>query len=249
VSHFIVVWNNFEAKHEFNQKFNQYNFFRTSPKKYTKFWKFRRNFTGKRKPCGSGTDTGGDGGGKLVHFDGPLSFTATAEILGKSTYGTVSKLKKANTKTDIYSLGVWLASRPGTRPTASTCRSGWRSGPTRCSTWSSWRTRPRDQRPARGAGEGAQTGTALRRSLATSGAEAQHLAQQVLRQFEQIKPSIAVSAASSFTGEPSHILPRQLPVSRTRQNLQLQSSRDCPLQSLHCRLKFTVLSYFRFLIK
>uniref|UniRef100_A0A0A9F6P0 Protein kinase domain-containing protein n=1 Tax=Arundo donax TaxID=35708 RepID=A0A0A9F6P0_ARUDO len=29
-------------------------------------------------------------------------------------------------------------------------------------------------------------------------------AQQVLRQLEQIKPSIAVSAASSFTGEPSH---------------------------------------------
>ncbi|KAL6649763.1 hypothetical protein ACP70R_013987 [Stipagrostis hirtigluma subsp. patula] len=46
---------------------------------------------------GSGTDAGGDGGGKLVHFDGPLSFTAddllcaTAEILGKSTYGTVYK--------------------------------------------------------------------------------------------------------------------------------------------------------------
>jgi hypothetical protein len=29
-------------------------------------------------------------------------------------------------------------------------------------------------------------------------------AQQVLRQLEQIKPSIAVSAASSFTGEASH---------------------------------------------
>ncbi|XP_062210949.1 probable leucine-rich repeat receptor-like protein kinase IMK3 [Phragmites australis] len=47
--------------------------------------------------AGSGADTGGDGGGKLVHFDGPLSFTAddllcaTAEILGKSTYGTVYK--------------------------------------------------------------------------------------------------------------------------------------------------------------
>lgn len=47
--------------------------------------------------AGKGTDTGGDGGGKLVHFDGPLSFTAddllcaTAEILGKSTYGTVYK--------------------------------------------------------------------------------------------------------------------------------------------------------------
>jgi serine/threonine protein kinase len=46
---------------------------------------------------GKGSDAGGDGGGKLVHFDGPLSFTAddllcaTAEILGKSTYGTVYK--------------------------------------------------------------------------------------------------------------------------------------------------------------
>jgi hypothetical protein len=47
--------------------------------------------------AGSGKDTGGDGGGKLVHFNGPLTFTAddllcaTAEILGKSTYGTVYK--------------------------------------------------------------------------------------------------------------------------------------------------------------
>ncbi|XP_065869888.1 probable leucine-rich repeat receptor-like protein kinase IMK3 [Euphorbia lathyris] len=40
---------------------------------------------------------GGETGGKLVHFDGPLAFTAddllcaTAEIMGKSTYGTVYK--------------------------------------------------------------------------------------------------------------------------------------------------------------
>lgn len=40
-------------------------------------------------------ESGGDVGGKLVHFDGPLAFTAddllcaTAEIMGKSTYGTV----------------------------------------------------------------------------------------------------------------------------------------------------------------
>ncbi|XP_019416178.1 PREDICTED: probable leucine-rich repeat receptor-like protein kinase IMK3 isoform X3 [Lupinus angustifolius] len=39
----------------------------------------------------------GEGGGKLVHFDGPMAFTAddllcaTAEIMGKSTYGTVYK--------------------------------------------------------------------------------------------------------------------------------------------------------------
>ncbi|XP_074592042.1 probably inactive leucine-rich repeat receptor-like protein kinase IMK2 [Curcuma longa] len=46
---------------------------------------------------GSEVETGGDTGGKLVHFDGPLAFTAddllcaTAEIMGKSTYGTVYK--------------------------------------------------------------------------------------------------------------------------------------------------------------
>ncbi|KAL3524015.1 hypothetical protein ACH5RR_016849 [Cinchona calisaya] len=40
---------------------------------------------------------GGEAGGKLVHFDGPMVFTAddllcaTAEIMGKSTYGTVYK--------------------------------------------------------------------------------------------------------------------------------------------------------------
>ncbi|XP_020237221.1 probably inactive leucine-rich repeat receptor-like protein kinase IMK2 [Cajanus cajan] len=42
-------------------------------------------------------EAGGEVGGKLVHFDGPMAFTAddllcaTAEIMGKSTYGTVYK--------------------------------------------------------------------------------------------------------------------------------------------------------------
>ncbi|TKY47592.1 inactive leucine-rich repeat receptor protein kinase IMK2 [Spatholobus suberectus] len=42
-------------------------------------------------------EAGGEAGGKLVHFDGPMAFTAddllcaTAEIMGKSTYGTVYK--------------------------------------------------------------------------------------------------------------------------------------------------------------
>ncbi|XP_010937959.2 probable leucine-rich repeat receptor-like protein kinase IMK3 [Elaeis guineensis] len=46
---------------------------------------------------GGEAEAGGDAGGKLVHFDGPLAFTAddllcaTAEIMGKSTYGTVYK--------------------------------------------------------------------------------------------------------------------------------------------------------------
>ncbi|KAL0922977.1 hypothetical protein M5K25_007015 [Dendrobium thyrsiflorum] len=46
---------------------------------------------------GAETESGGDIGGKLVHLDGPLAFTAddllcaTAEIMGKSTYGTMYK--------------------------------------------------------------------------------------------------------------------------------------------------------------
>ncbi|VFQ71176.1 unnamed protein product [Cuscuta campestris] len=53
------------------------------------------------KAAGGGEKEGGagetGGGGKLVHFDGPLAFTAddllcaTAEIMGKSTYGTAYK--------------------------------------------------------------------------------------------------------------------------------------------------------------
>ncbi|CAL5388865.1 unnamed protein product [Camellia sinensis] len=46
---------------------------------------------------GGEIESGGETGGKLVHFDGPFVFTAddllcaTAEIMGKSTYGTVYK--------------------------------------------------------------------------------------------------------------------------------------------------------------
>ncbi|EOA23516.1 hypothetical protein CARUB_v10016709mg [Capsella rubella] len=52
--------------------------------------------TGKTEKGGE-AETGGETGGKLVHFDGPMAFTAddllcaTAEIMGKSTYGTVYK--------------------------------------------------------------------------------------------------------------------------------------------------------------
>lgn len=50
-------------------------------------------------PTASEVEASGSGGtgGKLVHFDGPFLFTAedllcaTAEIMGKSTYGTVYK--------------------------------------------------------------------------------------------------------------------------------------------------------------
>ncbi|XP_020277039.1 LOW QUALITY PROTEIN: probably inactive leucine-rich repeat receptor-like protein kinase IMK2 [Asparagus officinalis] len=47
--------------------------------------------------AGPEVESGGEAGGKLVHFDGPFVFTAddllcaTAEIMGKSTYGTVYK--------------------------------------------------------------------------------------------------------------------------------------------------------------
>ncbi|CAN8268036.1 unnamed protein product [Cochlearia groenlandica] len=46
---------------------------------------------------GGEIEAGGESGGKLVHFDGPMAFTAddllcaTAEIMGKSTFGTVYK--------------------------------------------------------------------------------------------------------------------------------------------------------------
>ncbi|KAK9126758.1 hypothetical protein Scep_015604 [Stephania cephalantha] len=53
---------------------------------------------GEKGAPAAGTEVeGGEAGGKLVHFDGPLAFTAddllcaTAEIMGKSTYGTVYK--------------------------------------------------------------------------------------------------------------------------------------------------------------
>ncbi|KAK8517176.1 hypothetical protein V6N12_032373 [Hibiscus sabdariffa] len=48
-------------------------------------------------PSASEVEAGGETGGKLVHFDGPMVFAAddllcaTAEIMGKSTYGTVYK--------------------------------------------------------------------------------------------------------------------------------------------------------------
>ncbi|CDY43343.1 BnaC04g25130D [Brassica napus] len=53
--------------------------------------------TVKKTEKGGEAEAGGETGGKLVHFDGPLAFTAddllcaTAEIMGKSTYGTVYK--------------------------------------------------------------------------------------------------------------------------------------------------------------
>ncbi|GFP86579.1 probable leucine-rich repeat receptor-like protein kinase imk3 [Phtheirospermum japonicum] len=48
-------------------------------------------------PTAAEVEAGGETGGKLVHFDGPMVFSAddllcaTAEIMGKSTYGTVYK--------------------------------------------------------------------------------------------------------------------------------------------------------------
>ncbi|KAK8921978.1 putative leucine-rich repeat receptor-like protein kinase IMK3 [Platanthera zijinensis] len=57
------------------------------------------SFLGNNQLCGYSdlATSGSDVGGKLVHFDGPLAFTAddllcaTAEIMGKSTYGTMYK--------------------------------------------------------------------------------------------------------------------------------------------------------------
>ncbi|PON94347.1 Tyrosine-protein kinase [Trema orientale] len=53
--------------------------------------------TEKAISAGAEVQSGGEAGGKLVHFDGPFVFTAddllcaTAEIMGKSTYGTSYK--------------------------------------------------------------------------------------------------------------------------------------------------------------
>ncbi|GJV13697.1 probable leucine-rich repeat receptor-like protein kinase IMK3 [Tanacetum coccineum] len=58
----------------------------------------------KEDPAEAETVGAGDGGGKLVHFEGGMEFTAddllcaTAEILGKSTYGTVYKASLAEGK-------------------------------------------------------------------------------------------------------------------------------------------------------
>ncbi|PKU62203.1 probably inactive leucine-rich repeat receptor-like protein kinase IMK2 [Dendrobium catenatum] len=68
-------------------------------RKRATFRKQRKSVGGTEKAgqAAAEADTGGDSGGKLVHFDGPLVFTAddllcaTAEIMGKSTYGTVYK--------------------------------------------------------------------------------------------------------------------------------------------------------------
>ena len=52
-------------------------------------------------PGAAEVESGGDVGGELVHFDGPLAFTADdllcaiAEIMGESTYGTVYKAAAA----------------------------------------------------------------------------------------------------------------------------------------------------------
>ncbi|XP_057458191.1 probably inactive leucine-rich repeat receptor-like protein kinase IMK2 [Lotus japonicus] len=51
----------------------------------------------KSAPGGGDVESGGEAGGKLVHFDGPFVFTAddllcaTAEIMGKSAFGTAYK--------------------------------------------------------------------------------------------------------------------------------------------------------------
>ncbi|XP_002976291.2 probable leucine-rich repeat receptor-like protein kinase IMK3 [Selaginella moellendorffii] len=56
---------------------------------------------------GGGGGNGNGGNGKLVHFDGPFSFTAddllcaTAEVMGKSTYGTVYKATLENGNTVV----------------------------------------------------------------------------------------------------------------------------------------------------
>ncbi|KAF8721387.1 hypothetical protein HU200_023099 [Digitaria exilis] len=122
----------------------------------------------------------------------------------------LSKLKKANTKTDIYSLGVvMLELLTGKSPGDTTNGLDlpqWVASVVE----EEWTNEVFDLELMKDAAAGSETGEELVKTLKLAlhcvdpSPPARPEAQQVLRQLEQIKPSIAVSAAASFTGEPSH---------------------------------------------
>ena len=122
----------------------------------------------------------------------------------------LSKLKKANTKTDIYSLGVvMLELLTGKSPGDTTNGLDlpqWVASVVE----EEWTNEVFDLELMKDAAAGSETGEELVKTLKLAlhcvdpSPPARPEAQQVIRQLEQIKPSIAVSAASSFTGEPSH---------------------------------------------
>ncbi|KAL5219399.1 hypothetical protein ABZP36_020083 [Zizania latifolia] len=122
----------------------------------------------------------------------------------------LSKLKKATAKTDIYSLGmIMLELLTGKSPGDTTNGLDlpqWVASVVE----EEWTNEVFDLELMKDAAAGSETGEELVKTLKLAlhcvdpSPAARPEAQQVLRQLEQIKPSIAVSASSSFTGEPSH---------------------------------------------
>lgn len=137
------------------------------------------------------------------------SVIAAAAALGYRA-PELSKLKKANTKTDIYSLGVLMLELLTGKSPGDTTNGldlpQWVASVVE----EEWTNEVFDLELMKDAAAGSETGEELVKTLKLAlhcvdpSPPARPEAQQVLRQLEQIKPSIAVSAASSFTGEPSH---------------------------------------------
>jgi len=146
---------------------------------------------------------------RLMSAAANSSVIAAAGALGYRA-PELSKLKKANTKTDIYSLGVvMLELLTGKSPGDTTNGLDlpqWVASVVE----EEWTNEVFDLELMKDAAAGSETGEELVKTLKLAlhcvdpSPPARPEAQQVLRQLEQIKPSIAVSAASSFTGEPSH---------------------------------------------
>jgi serine/threonine protein kinase len=133
---------------------------------------------------------------------------ATAGALGYRA-PELSKQKKANTKTDIYSLDVvMLELLTGKSPGDTTNGLDlpqWVASVVE----EEWTNEVFDLEPLKDAA-GSETGEELVKTLKLAlhcvdpSPTARPEAQQVLEQLEQIKPSMAVSAVSSFTGEAGH---------------------------------------------
>ncbi|KAK3151349.1 hypothetical protein QOZ80_3AG0244750 [Eleusine coracana subsp. coracana] len=146
---------------------------------------------------------------RLMSAAANSSVIAAAAALGYRA-PELSKQKKANTKTDIYSLGVvMLELLTGKSPGDTTNGLDlpqWVASVVE----EEWTNEVFDLELMKDAAAGSETGEELVKTLKLAlhcvdpSPPARPEAQQVLRQLEQIKPSIAVSAASSFTGEPSH---------------------------------------------
>jgi serine/threonine protein kinase len=146
---------------------------------------------------------------RLMNATANSNVIAAAGALGYRA-PELSKLKKANAKTDIYSLGmIMLELLTGKSPGDTTNGLDlpqWVASVVE----EEWTNEVFDLELMKdAAAAGSETGEELVKTLKLAlhcvdpSPAARPEAQQVLRQLEQIKPSVAVSASSSFTGEPS----------------------------------------------